>query len=104
MVVDHSRDWFILDWWPSSSAWSGGVISWYGVYGSPAVCRWRELIVSRILGRNQRPMVPGVSTPTVAPEPSVERVAGASYSTVGGTGSHMVLWALPRDSTVRLSG
>jgi hypothetical protein len=24
----------------------------YGVYGSPAICCWREPIVSRILGRN----------------------------------------------------
>jgi hypothetical protein len=24
---------------PSSSAWSGGAVPWYGVYDSPAICR-----------------------------------------------------------------
>jgi hypothetical protein len=40
-------------------------------------------------------------TPTVAPVPSVERVAGASHSTVGKTGTHMLLWALPWDLAAR---
>jgi hypothetical protein len=40
----------------------------------------------------------------VAPDPSVERVARVDHSMVGGTGSHMVLWAPPWDSTARLSG
>jgi hypothetical protein len=44
-----------------------------------------------VLGHNRRLMVPKVNYPTVAPEPSVERVAGAGHSMVGGTGSHMVL-------------
>jgi hypothetical protein len=44
----------------------------------------------------------GYITPTVAPEPFVERVARAGHSTVGGIGTHMVLWALPWDSTMRL--
>jgi hypothetical protein len=47
-------------------------------------------------------VVPKVSTLTVAIEPSVERVARADHSKVGGTGSHMVLWALQWDSVVRL--
>jgi hypothetical protein len=38
----------------------------------------------------------------VAPEPSVEREAGADHSTVGGIATHMVLWALPQDSAARL--
>jgi hypothetical protein len=46
----------------------------------------------------------GYLTPTVAPEYSVERVAGAGHSTVGRTGTHMLLWALPWDSAVRLWG
>jgi hypothetical protein len=58
---------------------------------APAVCRRGKPIVSGILGRNQRPVVPGVMTPTVAPEPSVERVARASHSMEGRIGSHMVL-------------
>jgi hypothetical protein len=37
---------------PSSSTWSSGAVSWYEVYGSPAVYRWTEPIVSRILGHN----------------------------------------------------
>jgi hypothetical protein len=81
-----------------------GLFPGMGVYGSPIICRWREPIVSKFLGRNRWPMVHVLFTPTVAPEPSVERVAGASHSTVGRTGSHMVLWALPRGSTVRLRG
>jgi hypothetical protein len=40
--------------------------------------------------------------PTVALEPSVERVARAGHSMMGTTGSHMVLRALPRDSRARL--
>jgi hypothetical protein len=46
----------------------------------------------------------GYITPMVALEPSIERVAGAGHSTVGGTGTHMVLWALLWDSVVRLWG
>jgi hypothetical protein len=33
---------------------------WYGVYDSPAICRYKEPIISRILGRNQWPTVPEV--------------------------------------------
>jgi hypothetical protein len=36
----------------------------------------------------------GYNTLIVAPEPSVERVAEAGYSMMGGIGTHMVLWAL----------
>jgi hypothetical protein len=82
---------------PSSLAWSGVVVPWYGLYGSPAICHWRESILSRVLGRNQCPQYPGYITVTIAPEPSVEVVVGASYSTVGRIGTHMVLWALLRD-------
>jgi hypothetical protein len=48
---------------PSSSAWSGGAIPWYGVYDSPAVCHWRESIISRVLGHNRLPVVPMVYYP-----------------------------------------
>jgi hypothetical protein len=37
--------------------------SWYGVYSSPAVCHWREPVVSRILSHNQRLVVPRVLYP-----------------------------------------
>jgi hypothetical protein len=37
----------------------------------------------------------GYITPTVAPEPYIERVAGVDHSTVGGMGTHMILWAVP---------
>jgi hypothetical protein len=70
----------------------------------PIIYCWREPIVSKFLSRNRWPTVYVLFTPTVAPEPSIEWVAGASHSTVGRTGSHMVLWALPRGSTVRLRG
>jgi hypothetical protein len=46
----------------------------------------------------------GYITLIVSSEPSVERVAGACHSTVGRTCTHMVLWALPWDSAVRLQG
>jgi hypothetical protein len=36
------------------------------------------------------PRYPGYITLTVAPEPLIERVAGAGHSTVGKTGTHMV--------------
>jgi hypothetical protein len=55
------------------------------------VCHCGKPIVSGILGHNQWPTVPRVMTPIVAAEPSVERVAGASHSTVGRIGSHMVV-------------
>jgi hypothetical protein len=38
---------------PSSLSWSGGAVPWYGVYGSPTVCRWTELILSRFFNRNR---------------------------------------------------
>jgi hypothetical protein len=50
------------------------------------------------------PRYPGYITPTVAHEPSIERMARAGDSTMGRTGTHMVLWALPQDSVVRLRG
>jgi hypothetical protein len=37
----------------------------------------------------------GYITLIVAPEPSVERVAGADHSMMGRIGTHMVLWVLP---------
>jgi hypothetical protein len=89
---------------PSSSDWSGGAIPWYEVYGSPAICQLRELIISRVLGVTGGPRYPRHITPTVALEPSVEWVAGAGHSTMGGTGTHMVLWALMRDLAAKLRG
>jgi hypothetical protein len=35
---------------PASAAYRGGVVSQYGVYGSPIVCRWKEPIISRSFG------------------------------------------------------
>jgi hypothetical protein len=35
-----------------------GLLSWYEVYGSSVVYRWREPFISRILGRNRRPRIP----------------------------------------------
>jgi hypothetical protein len=42
--------------------------------------------------------------PDSSPKPSVEQVAGVGHSTMGRTCSHMILWALPRDSVVILWG
>jgi hypothetical protein len=63
-------------------------------------CYWRELIISRLLGRNQRPVVSGFKTLTVAPEPSVDRVVGVSDLMDGRIGTHMILRGSPRDSEV----
>jgi hypothetical protein len=58
---------------------------------APAVCHCGKPIISGILGRNRRTVVPRVMTPTVAPKPSVEWVAGDGHSIVGRIGSHVVL-------------
>jgi hypothetical protein len=70
-----------------SSAWSGGVVYWYGVYGSPAICRWMEPIVSRILGCNWQPTVPGVEyldmstrTPSSSTTIAIKRVGDDTVS------------------------
>jgi hypothetical protein len=51
--VDYSRVQFFLSWWPLlfSQEWWGHI--WYGVYGSLAVYCWKELVISKILGRNR---------------------------------------------------
>jgi hypothetical protein len=41
----------------SSSGWSGGAFIWYGLYGSPAICRWKESIIFASTGCNRRLMV-----------------------------------------------
>jgi hypothetical protein len=46
------------------------------------------------------PRYPGYKTPTVTPEPSVERVAGPSRLTDGRIGTHMILWGTLQDSEV----
>jgi hypothetical protein len=46
----------------------------------------------------------GYKTLIVAPEPSVERVAGAVHSTGGRIGTHMLLCVPSRDSVVRSWG
>jgi hypothetical protein len=74
------------------------------VYGSPTICRWREPVLSKILGHTDDLRYPSYFAPTIAPEPSVEWVARAGHSTVGRIGSHMVLWALMWDSAARLWG
>jgi hypothetical protein len=51
--VDHSQDLFFLDWWPLLFSLEWWDLIRYGVYGFPTIYRWREPIVSRILGRNQ---------------------------------------------------
>jgi hypothetical protein len=47
---------------------------------------------------------PGYKTLTVAPKPSVERVAGAGHLIGGRIGTHMKLRVPPWDSEVRLWG
>jgi hypothetical protein len=37
--------------------------SWYRMYGSLSICRWKKPVVSRILSHNRRPTVPGVFYP-----------------------------------------
>jgi hypothetical protein len=63
------------------------------VYGSPAIYHWRELVVSKILGHNQQPVVPVVLDPDNNPR-TFHRMGGQnrllderqnrySYGTVG---------------------
>jgi hypothetical protein len=59
----------------------GHLLIW-GVWAL-AMCHCGKPIVSGILGYNWRPTVPGVMTPIVALEPSVEWVAGVGHSMVG---------------------
>jgi hypothetical protein len=61
--VNYSRVQFFLDWLSLlfRQEWWGHIQYW--VYGSLAVCFWRELDVFRILGHNRRPAVPEVLDP-----------------------------------------
>jgi hypothetical protein len=52
---------------PISSACRGRVSFWYEVYGGPAVCRCRNQSCPGVLGRNWRPMVPGLIYPDIIP-------------------------------------
>jgi hypothetical protein len=89
---------------PSSSAWSGGAISDMGCMVPQLFAaggNWSYPEFGAIIGDRRYPRY---KTLIVAPEPSVERVAGAGHSMVGRTSSHMLLQALPRDSMARLWG
>jgi hypothetical protein len=81
----------LLSWWSPLSQ-EGWDYIWYGVCGSLVICRWRELghiqICWVITGGTR---YPGYMTPTIAPEPSVGRVAGAVHSTRGRSDTHMSL-------------
>jgi hypothetical protein len=65
--MDHSHDLFFLGWRPLhfSLEWWGLIR--YGVYGSPAVCCWREPVISRILDCNRQPVEHGVLNPDSSP-------------------------------------
>jgi hypothetical protein len=58
---------FYLGWWPLlfSQEWWSHIQ--YGVYGSPAICCWRELVISKFLGHNWWLMVPEVLDPDMNP-------------------------------------
>jgi hypothetical protein len=85
-------------------AWSGEVFSGMGC-----------MISHPFATRGNRPYLefwavisdmcyPRYFPPTVAPEPSVERVVKNVLSTGGGIGGHMLLWPLPWDLVARLWG
>jgi hypothetical protein len=61
--ANYSRVQFFLGWWPLLFRQEWWCHIWYGVYGSPAVCHWRELVVFRILGYNLWPAIPRVQDP-----------------------------------------
>jgi hypothetical protein len=104
MAMDHSWDRYFLGWWPLlfSLEWWGHFLVW-GIW-FPSHLPLKRTNRNQNFGCNRWPMVAGVSTPIVAPEPSVEWVAGANNLMVGGTGSHIILWALLWDSIARLLG
>jgi hypothetical protein len=51
----------------------------YGVCCSPAVCHWRESIVSRCMCYNRRPMVPRVQDPD-KDQQTIDQVASKNWS------------------------
>jgi hypothetical protein len=53
----------LLSWWSLLFSKEWRVHIWYEVYGSLAVFHWREPVVSRSLGYNQRSTVPEVLDP-----------------------------------------
>jgi hypothetical protein len=63
----------------------------YGVLRSPAMCHWRELVISRFWAVTGDPWYPGYKISTVATKPSIERVVGAVYLTRDRIGTHMLL-------------
>jgi hypothetical protein len=72
-----------------------------GVRGSPVICHWGQLGCIQIFWAiTGGPWYMGYRTLIVAPEPSVDRVVGASLSMGGRIGTHMLLWVPPRDLVV----
>jgi hypothetical protein len=61
--TDYSWVEFFLGWWflLFCQEWQDHI--WYGVLGSRVVSHWRQLVVSRFLGHNQWPTMPGVQDP-----------------------------------------
>jgi hypothetical protein len=51
--VDYSQIWFFLSWWflLFSQEWWDHIR--YVMYGSPTVCYWWELVITRFMGHNQ---------------------------------------------------
>jgi hypothetical protein len=76
---------------PPSSASSGGAISSTGCIVPQLFTIGENLSYQKFWAITGGPQYPGYLTLIVAPEPSVERVAGAGHSTVGRIGTHMLL-------------
>jgi hypothetical protein len=95
--MDYSQGWFFLGWWPLlfSLEW------WCRFPGTGCMVPQSYLEFWTVIGDL---WYPGYFTLTVAPEPSVEQVAGAGQSTVGEIGSNMVMWSLLQNSAVKLWG
>jgi hypothetical protein len=74
---------FNLEWWEPSLSMGCMVPQSFAAGGNRSYLKFWVVIGG--------PQYPGYITPRVAPEPSVERVARAGHSTVGGIGTHMVL-------------
>jgi hypothetical protein len=86
---------------PSSSVGSGGVISSMGCLVPQPFASGENWTYPDFWAVTGDLWYPGYKSPTVATEPSVERVTGVTHSMGGRIGTHTLLHVLPRDSVVR---
>jgi hypothetical protein len=85
---------------PTSLDGSGGAIPSMGCMCPQPSCYWRSQSYLGCQAIISDPQYPNYKTPTVVPEPSIERVARAGSLTDGRIGTQMILWGPPWDSGI----